>query len=262
MNKKLVRLAVALLIYTCFAIYLYAPYFRHFTKFQYLITTNVCLAALGCYILSYRWIPGFWAQVFAGVIYGFGPFVLSLSKFHPTVGLLAASIPWFFCPVAIFCKSAKQWRSAVFLILPFVAILLFFYLSSHCRFFAIPIWTRLHVSDLAGLLAPLAVVKQGLPIVGFYHVAIAPLIIGFSMLFAARRYSIMIILAIGLALAFCNPVLNISPIIWLTIPVLGLNAMAPWMFAVSPLMMVRWNVSASSAKARPGKPGSQTTMRL
>jgi len=43
---------------------------------------------------------------------------------------------------------------------------------------------------------------------------------GFSMLLAARRFGIVIILAIGTILAFCDSVLNTSPIIWLAIPVL------------------------------------------
>ncbi len=209
-----------MLIYVCFAIYLYGPYFEHFTKFQYLIVINVCLAAFGCYVLSSRWIIGFWARFFAGAMYGFGPFMLGLAKFHPIVGLLAAGIPWLFCPAAIFHKSRRQWVTVILLILPFAAIVFFFQLCLAYRFFAIPIQTHLNTADLAGLSVPLVMAKRGLPVFGFYHVAVAPLIIGFSMLFAARRYGIMIIFAAGLLPAFCNPLLNISPVIWLTIPLL------------------------------------------
>jgi hypothetical protein len=57
-------------------------------------------------------------------------------------------------------------------------------------------------------------------LVGFYHVPIAALVMGFSMLFAARRFSILIIFCLGIVLASCQPLLGISPIIWLSFPVL------------------------------------------
>ena len=220
MVKNLSKLAAAILIYTGFAFYLYLPYFKHFGKLEYLIVVSVCLGALGCYVLSNRWIAGFWARFFAGAIYGFGPFVLGLGKFHPTVGLLAASIPWLFCPAAIFYKYRKKWTTTVLALLPFIAIVFFFQVSSHYKFFAIPIQTRLSTSDMAGLSIPLVMAKRSLLVVGFYHVGLAPLIIGFSMLFAARRYGIMIVFLIGVILSFCNPFLNISPVIWLIIPLL------------------------------------------
>jgi hypothetical protein len=43
---------------------------------------------------------------------------------------------------------------------------------------------------------------------------------GFTMLLKARRFGIVIIFAIGTALAFCNPFVNVSLVIWLAIPVL------------------------------------------
>jgi hypothetical protein len=40
------------------------------------------------------------------------------------------------------------------------------------------------------------------------------------MLLAARRFGILVILCVGLAFSFCCCVLHVSPIIWLTIPLL------------------------------------------
>jgi hypothetical protein len=97
----------------------------------------------------------------------------------------------------------------------------FFQVLLHYRLFAVPAQARLRLADLLGLIAPLAAAMRGLSIIGFYHIAIAPLIIGFSMLIKARRTGIMVILAVAAVLAFYKPFLNVSPIIWLTIAILS-----------------------------------------
>ena len=71
------------------------------------------------------------------------------------------------------------------------------------------------------------------------------------MLAAARRYSVMIVLGLGLILACCNSFFQVSPLIWLAIPVLccsiligeGLHALASagftdkkWLLAVGIIM--------------------------
>jgi hypothetical protein len=80
--------------------------------------------------------------------------------------------------------------------------------------------TRLHLADLTGLVAPFVTAQQDITLVGFYHVPIAALVMGFSMLFAARRLSILIIFCLGVILASCQPLLGVSPIIWLSFSVL------------------------------------------
>lgn len=220
MNKRLSKLAAAAIIYAAFAVYLYQPYFRRFNTLQHLLVVNFCLASLGCYLLSCRWVIGFWGPFFAGAIYGFGPFSLGLAAYHPSVSLLSATIPWLFFPAAFVPKTRWRWTAVPLSALPFLAILLFFQVSTHWRLFAIPIQTKLRLADLAGLLAPLVRTRGTSTFVGFYQVPIAPLIMGFSMLLAARRFGIMTIFAVGMTLAFCGPFLNICPIIWLAIPVL------------------------------------------
>ena len=220
MNKNLCKFTAAVFIYASFAFYLYQPYFKHFDKLQRLVLVNVCLAAVGSFVLSRRWVASFWGSFFTGAIYGFGPFVLGLAKYHPTAVLITAGIPWLFCPAVFGPKAKWQWLRIPFSAIPFLAIVLFFQITAHFRLFAIPIQSKLHLADLVGLLAPLATVTGNLTLIGFYHVPVAALVMGLSMLLTARRFSIMIIFAIGTVLAFCNPILDISPIIWLALPVL------------------------------------------
>lgn len=243
MNMKYTRFALAAALYTAFAVYLYQPHFNGFNALQLqdLIVANVCLASLGCYVLSRRWVAGFAESFFAGVIYGFGPFVLGLVKFHPTAGFLVAAIPWLFCP-AVFGPEGK-WKPLRILLslLPFLAVVLFFQVSARFGLYPIPIKLRLNCADLADLLAPLVAAKRHKILVGFYHVPIASLIMGLSMLLvpleglckggilqrgrflkglAARRFGIVIIFAIATILAFCDSFLQISPIIFLAISTL------------------------------------------
>jgi hypothetical protein len=214
------KFVIAAGLYGIFTVYLFLPHFKNFDKVQYSLPVNICLGCLGCYVLSKRWIPSLAGSLFAGAIYGFGPFMLGLLRFHPAATFLAAAIPWLFCPSAFIQKRKWHWLSMLLSALPFVIIILFFRAAAHWRLFPIPTQARIHFSDLAGLLAPLVMVGQNMTLVGFYHVPLAALIMCFSMLLAARRYGIIVIFAVGAILAFCDSFLSVSPIIWLSIPVL------------------------------------------
>jgi hypothetical protein len=225
-DMKYSRFAVVAAIYAGFAVYLYQPYFNRFDALQYLVVVNSCLAACGCYVLSRRWVESFAGSLFAGAIYGFGPFSIGMAKFHPAAGLLVAIIPLLFWP-AVFVNKTKWRRLSIPLsALVFLVIVLFFQISAQLRFFAVPVQTKLHLCDLAALPAPLVAVQRGLTAVGFYHVPIATLIIGTSMLLAGRRYGVMIIFLAATTLAFCDSVFSVSPIIWLAIPVLCCSVLA------------------------------------
>ena len=221
-QRSLIGFLAAALIYVAFAVYLYQPYFKGFNalRLRDLFVVNVFLGSLGCYVLSRRWVAGFGESLFAGAIYGFGPFILGLAKFHPTAGLLAAVIPWLFCPAAFGPKEKWRWSRIPLAVLPFLAIVLFFQVSTHYRLFAVSTQVRLHRVDLVGLLAPLITAQQNTTLIGFYHIPVAALVIGFSMLLAARRFSIIIIFTIGTILAFCDSFFGISPIIWFSMPML------------------------------------------
>ncbi|MBC8468245.1 MAG: hypothetical protein H8D56_02135 [Planctomycetes bacterium] len=219
-RSSLIRLFTAGIIYAVFAVHLYWPYLSKFDRWRYLLVVNVCLASLGSYVLSRRWVAGFAESFFAGAIYGFGPFILGLAKFHPTTGLLAAAIPWLFFPAAFGFKEKRRWLRIPLVVLPFLAIVLFFQASTYYRLFAVSTQARLNPADLTGLFAPLIMAKQNLTLVGFYHIPISPLVIGFCMMLAARRYSVILIIAAGTALAFCGSFYEVSPVIWLAAPVL------------------------------------------
>ena len=237
MNTKYTRFALAAVVYSVFAAYLYRPYFKGFDALQLqdLIVANICLACLGCYVLSRRWVAGFAESFFAGAIYGFGPFVLGLTKFHPTGGFLVAAIPWLFCPAAFGPEGKWKPLRILLSLLPFLAIVLFFQVSARFGLYPIPIKLKLHGADLAGLLAPLVAAKRHKILVGFYHVPIAALVMGFCMFaaplgilrtggilhnrrllttVAARRIGIFIIFAVATIMAFCDSLLQISPIIF------------------------------------------------
>jgi len=220
MNKNLSKLFAAAILYAGFAVYLYQPYFKNFDKQQYLLLVNVCAASLGCFVLSRRWVGAFGASFFAGALYGFSPFMLGLGKYHPTAGFLAAIIPWLFCPAAYGPRSKLRWVRIPLAALPFLVIVLFFKVAACYGLFPIPIQTRLQLADLAGLAAPLVAAKRNLTLIGFYHVPVAALVIGFSIMLAARRVGVIFIFCIGTIPAFCGPLLNTSPLIWLSVPML------------------------------------------
>ena len=219
-NSKYSQFAAAAAIYAGFAVYLYQPYFRHFKLLEYLFVVNSCLAALGCFTLSRLWIRGFFASLFAGAIYGFGPFVLSLTNYHPAVGFLAAAVAWLFCPAAFIARTKRYYLASLFAVIPFLTIILFFTLFAHIRFFPMALQERLYLVDLTGLLFPLIAINRSSTLIGFYHIPLAALILGFFVLFYKRQFSLITIFTIGTILAVCNSFLNVSPLMWIAIPVL------------------------------------------
>jgi len=218
--KNLGKLAIAAFAYAGFAVYLYQPYFKHFDKLQYLLLVNTCMGALGCFVLSRRWVSSFAGSFFAGAVYGFGPFLLGLGKFHPTAGFLAAAVPWLFLPAAFGPGAKWRWLSWPLSALPFLVIILFFQVAGYSGFFPVPIQAKLHLTDLAGLPAPMIMAAGDCSLIGLYHVPIAALVMGSAMLLAARRYGIIIIFCSGLILAFWPAFFGVSPVIWMAISLL------------------------------------------
>jgi hypothetical protein len=215
-------------LYAAFAIYLYWPHFSDLTGWEWLLPVSAWVAAFGGYILSRRWVPGFTGSLLAGLVYGFGPFLLGLARFHPASSLLAAGVPWLFAPAAVLERKRGKWLSLPLWLLPFGVIALFFYLSAGRRLFAAPLQAGVRPLDLAGFIAPLALVGRSSALLGVYHVPIAALVLGLAMVWKARRYGILLLAAAGLVLAFSRSFLNagsvawlgVSPILWLSIPML------------------------------------------
>jgi len=215
------KFASAGIIYAAIAIYLYQPYFNRFSPFQFLRLVNVCAAGLGAYAISRRWVFSFWASLFTGLIYGFGPLMLRINSFHPTAGLMAAMVPWLFCPAVFWPRRKTKWVSWALCVLPFLVIAIFFAVTTYLHLFAMPKQIRLRAVDLLWFFAPMVRINSAPAYFGFYHIAIAPLIMGFAMLLAAKRYGILLILSMGLVLGFSNSFLEVTSIMWVTIPVLG-----------------------------------------
>ncbi|MHC4265079.1 MAG: diguanylate cyclase [Planctomycetota bacterium] len=223
--KKIIRLTLAVIVYSIFAFSLYCPHFKCFEKVDYLILINGVIASGGCYILSSRWIGSFWAKLFAGAVYGFSPFMIGMSKFHPIAGSLVAVIPWLFLPAAFLPKKKWKFLQWPLSAIPFLAIIVFFNLTAHLSLFPASVQSKLHMGDLISLFAPLVCAGRGSTLLGFYHVPVAALVMGIAMLLMSRRFGIIIIFAVGLVPAFCPSFMNVCPVLWLSIPVLCLSVL-------------------------------------
>lgn len=225
-HSNIISHVVAAILYVAFAGYLYYPRFGQLTGWLWLLPVNACVAAFGVYILSRRWVPGFTGALLAGLIYGFGPFLLGTAKIHPVASLLTACIPWLFIPAAVLEKRLGKALSLVLLLAPFVAIVLFCYFSAERRLFAAPLHVDVRPTDLVGFIAPLALIRRSTALLGLYHVPMAALVLGLAMMWKARRYSFFVILLAGFVLAFSGSFLHaqhiawlgVSPILWLSVP--------------------------------------------
>jgi hypothetical protein len=183
-------------------------------------------------------VAGFTGSLLAGALYGFAPFTLGLARFHPAAGLLAASVPWLFLPATFLERTRGKWLATLLLLLPFATILLFPYLLANVfvdhRLFAAPLGVEVQPSDLASFVAPLVLAKRGTAMMGLYHVPAAALLLGLVLVWKARRYNMLIIPAVGFLLAFSKTLfgtghvawLGVSPILWLSIPLLWCAVLA------------------------------------
>jgi hypothetical protein len=226
-TRQYYTIAVAAVLYIALGLYLYQPYFKYFKPLQYLVVADSICGALGCFVLSRRWMNAFGALLFAGAIYGFCPFALGFAAYHPSAGLPLAILPWLFCP-AVFWPVQKNKTlltaiaSAGLSLLPFVVIPLFFRLCAQPGLgplFPLPLDTKLHPADVLGLAAPLALNPHEFT-VGFYHVPVVVGLMGLFMYLAVHRIKVMIIVAAGLVPAFAGPILQTPPVVWALIPVL------------------------------------------
>jgi hypothetical protein len=218
MKKAACKFALAVLVYAAFSVYLYQPYFKRFDLEQVCAILNLPLAGAGCYLLSRRWVGDFTESFFAGLMYGFGPFFLGLGGYHPAAGFLCAVVPWLFLPGGALTKHKGRWLGPVLSLIPVLAIILFFRLTAFWHFFAIPMDAKLHPADLKGLIGPLVTAGAQGNLIGFYHVPMGAVLMGISMLVAARRFGIMLLIASGTILAFCDSFFGISPVVWLSLP--------------------------------------------
>jgi hypothetical protein len=215
------RILLASLVYIIFAAYLFWPHLKKSGREDYIFIFSASAASVGSLLLSRRWIGGFIGSFFAGALYGFGPFMLGLSRFHPSASLLVAVIPWSLLPAA-YVPAGKRRPAKIAIpflsLLPFAAIIIFFLLASYYRLFAVPIEAAMRPADLTSFIWPLAAAEQGANPVGLYHCANSILFVGLFMMLKARRFGITAILASAVVASFCPPFLNVSPVMWFSIP--------------------------------------------
>lgn len=230
------RTAAAATVYIALCIYLYYPYVPDFQPRQYLILLNSLIGALGCFVLSKRWISAYPGSLIAGAVYGFSPFAFGFAAYHPLAGVTLAALPWLFCPAAFWRKSRHHRKlstqkgrtslaaiiTAALSLIPFAAIILFFQLSAHNRtlsLFPVPLDRNMTFANMIGLAAPLLLEPHDF-IFSFYHIPLVALLMGLCMYVTLGRPGIVIVVGIALVLAFSDPVAQVSPVVWGLIPLL------------------------------------------
>ena len=230
------KILAAAAIYTAFAFYLYHPYLKNFQKVDYLFIANPVIGALGCFVLSRRWISSFIASLFAGAVYAFCPFSLWFNAFHSFSTIPMATIPWLFCIAAFLRYRTVNKKSlleltgiAVLTLLPFAAIALFFWMCAQPwwirgPFFPIPKSEVLSLDNFVGFVTPLSTAHSFM--FSFYNIPIAVIFMGGFMYAAARRFSVLGLVVLGFGLAFFDTFSHVSPVVWAIVPVLFCSILA------------------------------------
>jgi len=211
-----VACVAACVIYIAVCLYLYHPYLPGPEPDRYIIImVNFVVGAVGCFVLSRRWIGAFLGSLFAGAVYG-------------------AFLPWLFCPAAFWQKYAirhNRWVPAsrfgpaaittALCLMPFLAVIVYFLLCSNqpISVFPIPL-EKLHPANLAGLIAPLAMKPYDF-VLSVYHVPLPACLMGLCMAIASKRTGIMVIAGCAIVLAFSKPLFGQVPsVVWALIPML------------------------------------------
>jgi len=228
MEKRLssaVSFPPAVIIYIIFAAWLFYPHLQQLSAIKRLFPVEAVIAAAGAFVLSRRWVLSFFASLIGGAIFGFGVFACSFFCYHPFAGLVYAILPWTFVPAVFF----YQWTnldskntailSGLLSLLPFLFILLAYEFSSRLYLYPIPANTRLSIQSLLGIVNPTGV-KPDIFALGFYHVSVAGLIMGFVLLVRTRRIWTIVLIAAAICAAFYRPLLHVPPVMWASVPVL------------------------------------------
>ncbi len=218
--KTTIQFILASLVYLLLSALLFLPFARQMTDVDWVYPAALWIGACGGYLLSRRWVGFFSGGFLAGLVYGFGPFMLSLVSYHPSVVLLAALIGWLLLPAAYAPGGIWRFLKIPMALLPFLAIIWFFQWTADQHYFVMPIQMHLSLGDLGGLLFPLVMVTRNPMVFGFYHVSLACVILAIPMLVKSRRYGIMTLIAAGIVLACLPEVMKVSPLLWLSIPML------------------------------------------
>jgi len=227
-HLRIKKIVPALAVYVAFSFYLFRPYIADFSRFDLLLPVSPVAAAMGCFLLARRWVYSFWALLLTGLIYGFGPYVLGLGRFHPIGGFAAALVPWLLLPAAYGPTGKLNWIRRLLALLPFAAIILFFEITDHIHLFVVPTQGQIELADLAGLLWPIVSFRRTASTLGFYHIPLAAVIMGLVILWSSRRLGFWLLIIIPLVAAFAGPFdwCKVSPVMWLAVPLVCLSVLA------------------------------------
>jgi hypothetical protein len=232
-NNAMVRALLpvaAVIILLAFAVYLYRPHWFVLGGMKILWPLNSVLAAMGCFILTRRWISSFDASLLAGIIYGFGPFGLSFVSYHPLAGLSYVAVPWLLCP-AVYYKSAntagmlKTPAVALLSLLPFAAIAGLFWSAAH--YWAGPLFLMsknklLEPADLWGIITPMLFTSNHFAI-GFYHMPLICILMGLFAFALSGKETLLVPVMVGIVLSLMPPICDVPPIVWLGFAALFLS---------------------------------------
>jgi hypothetical protein len=221
LSQAVTRLLLAFILYIALGLYLYSPYMHKLQPLDITIILSSVIGALGCFLISTRWIGDFPAEFLAGAIYGFCPFALGFSAYHPLATLPVAVMPWLFYPVVHYHARQKNTFFdtviTVFLaILPFILIIFFFMStarSGSLRLFPIPVGFHFDSTIVAALMVPLSLEPHSF-IAGLYHVPLAVSLCGLMIYIESHRFKILYIVIPALILAASKPVFEVPPVIW------------------------------------------------
>ena len=221
----------AIALYLCLAVFLYLPG-PGVTNFKAVCGMNAVAAAWGAYFISRRWVNNWTPSLFAGAVYGFGPFTLSFGIFHPLAGLSLVMVPWLLLPAVYWHrgKSPDAYRfcvRALLTLLPFTGIALLFWLSSQQwagPFFLMPIDLGLTIKDFTNLILPLHN-SGGVVVFGLYHCSLIFALMGVFVYIKLQRIALLVPIAAGLILSVWDPIFQVTPIVWAAFPILFLSVL-------------------------------------
>lgn len=231
--KRRLAVIITAVCYAGWTAMLFAPHRASLSSLKILFAVAGPLAAMGVFLLSRRWLSGWMPSAAAGLVYGFGPFGASFLGFHPVAGLTFAAVPWLLLPSVYWnCGLApgagRLAVRAALCGLPFIFIIGFFWVFSlHWigPLFLLPENTPLNIRDFGGLVLPLSM--TGRPaVLGVYHGAIITAMMGMLVYLSARRVLVLAVPAVGLVLAFLDPIFGVSPVIWAALPMAFLAILA------------------------------------
>lgn len=225
-------LVAALLVYGAFAAVLYAPIQRYLGLPEVLVPVSSILAAAGACLLARRWIPTFDAAILAGLLYGFGPFLLSMNTTaHPVAGLGVALVPWLFCPAALWHKYeattlAGTLLRTLLLAAPFAVLFLWFWLPAQPfigPFFLTPKGASVSLGGLYALTGEYAL--NGI-VTGFISSGLILSLLGTLVFVRTAKIAVFLPVFAGIILLVWDPVGDVNPAVWFALPALFLAVTA------------------------------------